>query len=170
MGLSLLSTLCSISCVNTDLHPQNICVYRPDFIFQHKWTVRISSHLIEFSWNSNGAVTTIDWEYNTLYPRLPGSLTQSAFLVIPWETRIGDFSRYGLNLSGNYSGERGMAVVLSHVFSSFKSVKFRARYGKLLDYGDAATVSSQLEVFPIGVEEDSSEAGSSSNSSSSSWS
>ena len=148
LGLSLLSTLSSISCVNTDLHSQNICVFRPDLVFQYIWTVRASSHMIEFSWTSNGALATIDWEYNTLFPRLSGSRSQSAFLSVPWETQIGNLELFGLSLSGRFSGLHGMAVILNHVFSRFNPTAFKARYCKLPEYDKTTSVSSVLEVFP----------------------
>ena len=151
LGLSLLSTICSISCVNKDLHDRNICVFRPDLIFVYKWTIRISCHMFEICWNSKGMLATIDWEYRTLFPRISSfvsSGSSSSFSPILWETQIGNFASYGLTLTGQFTGQYGMAVILFHVLSSFNNSLFKLRYRKLAEYGSSIGVSSLLEVFP----------------------
>ena len=153
LGLSLLSTICSISCINTDLHGDNVCIYRPDLMFMYKWTIRISCYLFELSWKSYGMLATIDWEYRDLFPRsssFASSGSCSSFSPILWEAQIGNFESYGLNLRGRFVGAHGMAVVLNHVISCFDTSLFKLKYRELPEYSKITkTVSSLLEVFPV---------------------
>jgi len=149
LGLSILATLCSISCVNTDLHDRNICIFRPEILFRYVWTIRIACHLFEISWVANGMIATIDWEYTKVFPRLSCFTSSgSSYSPLLWELDIRSFPQYGLTFSGQFIGERGMAVVLNHVLTSFDNSLYEIKYRGLVEYGTDTNVTSLLEVFP----------------------
>ena len=62
MSLSIISLLCCLPAVNTDLHLGNLCIYRPDITFIFVWTIKTGGELTEFIWDNKGIITCIDWD------------------------------------------------------------------------------------------------------------
>jgi len=70
------------------------------------------------------------------------------FSPISWETQIGSFEKYGLQLKGRYSGVNGMAEILHYVFTNIPDSLYNLKYRKLAHYIENDQVTSLLEVFP----------------------
>ena len=66
-----------------------------------------------------------------------------------WATQIKDFRKYGLNLSGDFAGMCGLAVVLNHALLSLDPTLFKVRYRISEENGDAQVAFSLLEHIPI---------------------
>ena len=152
LSLTLLSTLCSVSCANNDSHEKNVCVYHPEIVFRYKWTVRMACHLIEICWDSKGALATIDWEKNELFPRTSSFISSgnsSSISPLIWKAKIGNFEKYGLTLQGEFAGTLGMATILNHVLTHFDASLFKVKYREMPEYGSNTSVSSLLELSPL---------------------
>ena len=152
LSLSLLATLCSVGCIQADLHDRNICLYQSETSFDYRWTIRVLSHLFEFTWTSHGMVVVIDWEHAT-FPKSTSfsstSSSSSSTSLSIWEAKIGNLREYGVNIDGFFTGEQGMLTLLHHLLTYFDASLLHVKYCRLTEYEKVqTTVTSLLEVFP----------------------